>query len=123
MRRLFSSFARGWPGVGLLLIRLVAGISLMIDGIQALQSGTSPQLVALGILALGDGVLLIVGLWTPIAGMMIAILSAWEIISLHYSMYSGILLSTIGVSIALIGPGARSLDARLFGWKRIDLED
>ena len=123
MRRLFSSFARGWPGVGLLLIRLVAGISLIIDGIQTLQSGLSPQLLILGILAIGDGGLLVVGLWTPVAGLMIVVLTVWRIVSLHYSLYSGVLLSAMGVSIALIGPGAQSVDARLFGWKRIDLED
>jgi len=105
------------------MIRLVAGISLIIDGIQILRSGLSPQSLTLGILAIGDGGLLVVGLWTPIAGMMIAVLSVWEVISLDYSPYPGILLSTMGVSIALIGPGAQSVDAHLFGWKRIDLED
>lgn len=123
MRRLFSSFARGWPGVGLLLIRLVAGISLIIEGIQALQPGLSPQSIALGILAIGDGLLLIIGLWTPVAGLMIVVLSVWQAAYLHDSLYPGILLSTMGMSVALIGPGGLSVDARLFGWKRIDLED
>ena len=123
MRRLFSSFARGWPGVGLLLIRLVAGISLITDGIQSLQSGMSPQPLALGVLAIGIGGLVVVGLWTPIAGLMVVVLSIGEIAYLHYSLHSGILLSAMGVSLALIGPGAQSVDARLFGWKRIEFED
>ena len=123
MRRLFSSFARGWPGVGLLLIRLVAGISLITDGIQILQSGMSPQPLALGILAIGVGGLVVVGLWTPLAGLMVVVLSVGEIAYLHYSLHSGILLSAMGVSLALIGPGAQSVDARLFGWKRIEFED
>ena len=122
MRRLFSSFARGWPGVGLLLIRLVAGTSLIIDGFQSLQSGISPQSLGLALLAIGDGALLIVGLWTPVAGFVVLLISAWEILFRHYIAYPRILLSTMGIAIALVGPGAQSVDARLFGWKRIDLE-
>jgi uncharacterized membrane protein YphA (DoxX/SURF4 family) len=32
-----------------------------------------------------------------------------------------ILLATLGTAVALLGPGAWSVDARLFGWKRINI--
>jgi hypothetical protein len=32
------------------------------------------------------------------------------------------LSAAIGAGLALVGPGAWSLDAWLFGWKRIDIE-
>jgi putative oxidoreductase len=35
--------------------------------------------------------------------------------------WRNILLASIGVALAMIGPGAWSLDARLFGWRRIDV--
>jgi putative oxidoreductase len=118
MRRLFSSFARGWPGVGLLLLRIVSGGFLIMDGVEKCRAG---QLMA-GLLAIADGALLAAGLWTPMAGPLVIVLSTWAILVQHEDPHPGILLAAIGVALALVGPGALSLDARLFGWKRIDLE-
>jgi hypothetical protein len=107
----------------LLLIRLAAGASLIIDGLQNLESGFSLVSVILGLLAIGDGGLFVVGLWTPVVGIVVFLLSGWEILFRHYSAYPGILLSAMGIGISLVGPGVHSVDARLFGWKRIDIED
>lgn len=122
MRRLFSNFARGWPGVGLLLIRIVAGISLIIDGVQKLQAGQPIDSVILGLLAIGDGALLVAGLTTPIAGTLVIAITSWETVVRHGDPYPAILLAGMGAAVALVGPGAFSIDAWLFGWKRIDLE-
>lgn len=123
MRRLFSTFACGWPGVGLLLIRTAVGVSLIASGIVRFRSGQAPQLTILDILTIADGVLVMVGLWTPVAGSLVVILAAWSILAQHANLYSTVLSAVIGAGLALIGPGAWSLDARLFGWKRIDLGD
>ena len=122
MRRLFSNFARGWPGVGLLLIRIVAGASLILDGVQQFHAGQPMEQVIPVLMAMGDGALLIAGLWTPIAGTFVIAVAAWQIFVLHESPYPGILVAAMGAALALVGPGALSIDARLFGWKRIDLE-
>ncbi|MDW5267551.1 MULTISPECIES: hypothetical protein [Acidobacteriaceae] len=123
MRRLFSTFACGWPGVGLLLIRTAVGVSLIANGIVRFRSGQAPELTILDILTIADGVLVMVGLWTPVAGSLVVILAAWSILAQHANLYSTVLSAVIGAGLALIGPGAWSLDARLFGWKRIDLGD
>lgn len=122
MRRLFSTFAYGLPGVGLLLMRLVVGISLIANGIQKFQTGQSIELATLNLLAVGDGVLLIAGLWTPIAGCLVSILAVWGFLAQNASLCPIILSATIGAGLALVGPGAWSMDAWLFGWKRIDIE-
>jgi putative oxidoreductase len=119
MRRLFSSFARGWPGVGLLLLRIACGGYLIMDGVEKCRAG---QLMV-GLFAIVDGALLVTGLWTPIAGPLVIVLSTWGILVQHQDPHPGVLLAAIGAALGLIGPGALSLDARLFGWKRINLEN
>ena len=123
MRRLFSSFARGWPGVGLLLLRIVCGGFLIIDGAEKCLAGQPIGSLMAGVFALVDGALLVAGLWTPIAGPLVLVLSTWGILIQHQDPHPGILLAAIGAALGLVGPGALSLDARFFGWKRIDLEE
>jgi putative oxidoreductase len=122
MHRLFSSFARGWPGIGLLLLRIVSGGFLIIDGFEKCLAGQQAGLLIVGLFTIADGALLFAGLWTPIAGPLVLVLSGRWIFVQHQDPHPGILLAAIGVALALVGPGALSLDARLFGWKKIDLE-
>lgn len=77
----------------------------------------------LGVLAAGAGVLLVAGLWTPIAGTVVALIELWNIFSKAGDLWIHLLLGTLGAALALLGPGGWSVDARLFGWKRIDLRD
>ena len=67
------------------------------------------------------GVLLLAGLWTPVSGCLIAALGLWSWIVNSGDPWRNILLASIGVALAMIGPGVWSLDARLFGWRRIDV--
>jgi len=121
MRRLFSSFARGWPGAGLLVLRLTTGITLVGYAIAFVCGTPTSETWLLPGIAFGAGFLLIIGLWTPIAGTIVAFFEGWRIISQHGDVWTNVLLAGLGVSLALIGPGHWSLDARLFGWKRIDV--
>jgi putative oxidoreductase len=123
LRRLFSTFATGLPGVGLLVMRLVAGLTLVSRAIAALSGqltiAPSPFLVFQSIL----GLLLIAGLWTPVAGTLVAILQVGYLFLRTGDPWIHVLLATLGIALALLGPGAWSIDARLFGWKRIDIRD
>ena len=118
MQRLFSSFADGWPGTGLLLLRLMTGGGLLYGGVTSAWSAPYLALAPLAIAA-GAGVLLLLGLYTPLAGAVAAIAEAWIAFS-----HSGNLLATIGLiclslSLAMIGPGAWSLDGANF-WQEAD---
>jgi uncharacterized membrane protein YphA (DoxX/SURF4 family) len=123
MRRLFSNFASGLPGASLLFMRLVAGIALVARAIAKLYGGPELGPAILQALALAAGLLLLAGLWTPIAGALAAVIYSWNIFSAPGDLWTKILLGTLCAALALLGPGAWSVDARLFGWKRIDVRD
>ena len=59
MRRLFSGFARGWPGAGLLFMRLAAGIALVTRAVAILCDGPKLGPAILQLLTAGAGLLLL----------------------------------------------------------------
>ena len=86
-------------------------------------SSPSILLTVLSVLTIGAGLLLIAGLWTPIVGTLVAVIEVWKIFLIPGNLWIYILLGTLGAALALLGPGGWSVDARLFGWKRIDIRD
>jgi len=89
----------------------------------------SPPLttVVLQIIGIGAGILLLVGLWTPVAGTLVAIVKVWIALSRYFSHSSdpwiAIVQAALGAVLAMVGPGAWSIDARLFGRKRMDIPE
>jgi len=119
VRRLFSNFAHGAPGLGLLLLRLAVGIALASHAVMALRNDPPVGPTVLNALAGVVGILLLVGLWTPVAGTILAILASLSALMRPADPWNCIFLGTLGAVLALVGPGAWSVDAYLFGWKRI----
>jgi len=112
-------FPGGWPGAGLLVLRLAAAIPVIIGSAvrDAPQLGFHPMYFA----TIGVGILLLAGLWTPVAGALQAIIEVWIFFSRADGANWHLLLAALGVSLVMLGPGAWSVDARLFGRKRIDI--
>jgi putative oxidoreductase len=121
VQRLFSTFPNGWPGGGLLLQRAVTAIFLFCSGFGQLR-GASPFTSAFPhLIGAGAGILLLLGLWTPICGSLIAVIELWIAFFNAGGGGISIMLATLGATLAMIGPGAWSIDAWLFGRKHYEI--
>ena len=120
MRRLYSTFAGSWPGTGLLLMRAVVGCALVVGASSRPWGGPPMNFTAPGVLLMGAGILLLVGLWTPLAGTSIALTEIWKIVMVPGDKGLWLLLGTVGAAVAMLGPGLWSVDARLYGWRRLE---
>ena len=76
--------------------------------------------VALLLVDAGAALLLLVGLWTPVAGAVIACCELCLLVAGGGEVWLPLVLATLGATLAIIGPGARSIDALLFGRKQIE---
>jgi uncharacterized membrane protein YphA (DoxX/SURF4 family) len=121
LQRLFSTFADGRPGLGILLLRLVTGAALVHYGIAGPGDAHHFATIAPQIIAAGAAILLLIGLWTPLVGTGVAIVELWRVFSGAGDPWIPIILAALGTALALIGPGAWSIDARLFGRKRFEI--
>jgi len=69
------------------------------------------------------GIFLLVGLWTPLVGTLVTIVEAWIAFLGTGDPLVPIILAALGATLAMIGPGAWSVDARLFGRKYIETRE
>jgi uncharacterized membrane protein YphA (DoxX/SURF4 family) len=121
LQRLFPMFPYGWPGRGLLLLRLGVVAILTHDGIRAWMGAPQRESIALKVVAAITGVFLLVGLWTPVAGAIVGLSEIWIVLTGTAHPQSTILLATQVIALVFLGPGSLSIDARMFGRKRLNI--
>jgi putative oxidoreductase len=121
VRRLFSTFAHGAPGIGLLLLRLTVGGMAITHDVMVFAKGPSLAFAAFHAFLTVLAVMLLVGLWTPIVAALIAVGAFFEALSHDVTWAQCISVAFLCAALALIGPGAWSIDARLYGWKEIKI--
>jgi len=121
LQRLFSTFADGWPGLGLLLLRFLTAGLLIFDGMAQVQQPAQFGPAIPNSIGAVMGILLVAGLWTPVVATLVAIVEMSIIFSQAGHLWPAVVLAALGASLAMIGPGAWSVDARLFGRKHIQI--
>jgi uncharacterized membrane protein YphA (DoxX/SURF4 family) len=128
VQRYFSTFPGSWPGIGLLLLRVVVGGSASMQGAVYLMHLNDPSALTwiAGVLAVGSGVALVAGFLTPASGTAaglttLFIVATWTppSASVVIDRLAALILIVDAAALALLGPGAHSLDARLFGRREI----
>src|SRR5215831_4939060 len=122
-------FPAGRPGIGLLLLRLVVGLVLVIQGTAYLKELPGLTLSKWAILALilTCGACFVVGILTPVTSVLIVLSNIGYALSLMpappENLFESklVIINTIAISVAILflGPGAFSVDARLFGRREI----
>ena len=118
MRRVSSTYPDRLPSHGLLLLRVIVGIALIA---RCLQFANGGLLQTVAVIAAGAGLFVLFGLWTSVAGAVVAILELFTAFSHNHDPWLSVLLASIGVALALLGTGNWSVDARRSGWKRIEI--
>jgi CheY-like chemotaxis protein len=113
-----------FPNARIIVLTTYAGD---VQAMRALKAGAraAPQVapVAPQFIGVGAGMFLLVGLWTPLVGALIAMVELWVAFSYPGDPSIPIMLAVLGVSLAMVGPGEWSIDARLFGRKHIHTPD
>ena len=118
MQRLFSTFPNSWPGAGLLILRCAVVYALF--GVDLVSSGFGDvvtMLLRFVIFAIAG--LLILGFGTPFAAIGQAVIQVGVLVLDQRFDSSVVLATALGLALAMLGPGAWSLDAMVFGRKRI----
>jgi hypothetical protein len=121
LQRLFTMFPCGWPRRALLLLLLGIVAILTQDGILAWMGALQREPISLHIVAPIAGVFLLLGLWAPVAGAIVALSEIGIVLTGTAHPQSTILLATQGIAFAFLGPGSRSIDAHLFCRKRLNI--
>jgi len=131
LQRTFSGFPAGYPGLALLLLRLVVGGAASSQAwlLIAANHGAVSTDVVVASLAFVTGLALIIGFMTPIASVLLAagglLLTIDSSLPGHLALFESgmarlefIVMSAVVISL---GPGALSLDARLYGRREIEV--
>ena len=100
------------------LLRAAAAIPLVYAGLLTAAS-SSP--VILEVAAAGAAILLLIGLWTPMAGALAAVAELGLAVAHPENPATFLHFAALAAALAMLGPGGCSLDARLFGRKQIQI--
>ncbi len=98
--------------------RLFTGIALLHNELARLEAPAAGLMIP-DMAGAVLGLFILAGLWTPVVGALVAVVESWIVIAGGSDIWMSLMLAVLGGTLAMIGPGAWSIDARLFGRKHI----
>ena len=101
-----------------MILRTLAGFSAL-SMLQPVADLAETTVWLVRCVSVAVAVLLWIGLWTPIAAVIAAALQVCAVGLGQESSVAAAANAALSVALAMLGPGCWSLDARLFGRKRI----
>jgi uncharacterized membrane protein YphA (DoxX/SURF4 family) len=122
LHRFFSTFPGGTPGFGLLLVRGAVGVTAILHGGGLLTANPNPSLAGwvAALVSVASGASLLAGFLTPIAGSAILAGALGAVFANRLeSALTPVLIVVLAAAVILLGPGALSFDARMFGRREI----
>jgi hypothetical protein len=115
MRGFSSSFPRGGAGAGLLILRVAVGLQLMME---RGCGGATPWWLLVLELALAAA--LVLGALTPVAALLSTGFYAACLLHAGWAHAAALMVAAMtAIALVLLGAGAYSVDARLFGRRRL----
>jgi hypothetical protein len=122
MQRLYSTFPDSWPGVALLIMRVGQGVQVLSGShLDAVAGFTLTDTLLYGLELLTAG-LLAIGLGSPVAGLLQALLECRSVYADGRFNPGHFDCALLAICLAMLGPGAFSVDARLFGRRRVRID-
>jgi uncharacterized membrane protein YphA (DoxX/SURF4 family) len=123
----FSGFPGGGAGFALLVLRAALGVALLIQGTSHLRGPHHIVEAVYALATIAGGVLLIVGFFTAIVAALITLGALGVALSilplgtrdLFDTRLADAFAMAILLAVLFLGPGAFSVDARVFGRREI----
>ena len=130
LQRTFATFPSGWVGAALLVLRVCVGATAVLEAGVALVGGHSWINLAAACVAAVAGLALIIGLLTPVASALLAAGGAAILLGIHaailrlldspMALFEFVVMAAV---VVILGPGATSIDAQLFGRREVAIRD
>ena len=129
LQRAFTSFPSGSAGAALFLLRVAVGTAAIAEAVLSIAAFPSPLRIALAIPTALAGLALLPGLAVPFASMLLAaegmgilLFSQAGALVLLGSRMALLEFIVMAATLAMLGPGAASIDARLFGRREVEID-
>jgi len=128
LQRTFTSFPGGAVGVTLLVLRVFVGTSALVEAALVVSLHHSPPYLVMAAIAVPAAVALLPGFLSPLMSAVLAAQGAAILLFLNVgalklfdSRMALIEFVVMAATLAVLGPGAASIDARLFGRREVSI--